>query len=48
MTVQEATKIAQQNQPDAEYAAQALEEAGATYSVARTALKAVFGYDVLG
>lgn len=48
MTIEQATKIARENQPDAEYAAQALEAAGATYGVARTALKAVFGYDVLG
>jgi len=48
MTIQEATKIARQNQPDAEFAAQALEDAGASYGVARSALMAVFGYDVLG
>lgn len=48
VTIQEATDIARQNQPDAEHAAQVLEEEGASYDIARAALKTVFGYDVLG
>lgn len=42
-----ATEIARANQPDAEIAAQALEDHGFSRGVARRALRAAFGYDVL-
>lgn len=47
MKYHEAVIIAREHQPDVEFAAAALEEAGASYGVARRALFAVFGYDVL-
>ena len=42
-----AVKIARQNQPDPEVAADALEESGFDFVTARRALRTVFGYDVL-
>ena len=46
MTYETAVKIARDHQPDAEFAAEALEEAGADFNLARRALLAVFGFDV--
>lgn len=48
VTFKQAVIIARDNQPDAEFAAEALEDAGATRDIARRALREVFGYDVLG
>lgn len=46
MSYEEAVKIAREYQ-DAEAAVKALEDKGCRFAVARSALFAVFGYDVL-
>ncbi len=48
MSLDEAVTIARDNQLDPEIAALELERAGASSNLARRALRAVFGYDVLG
>lgn len=47
MTYEAAVKLARESGPDAYYAADCLGDAGCPFTIARAALRAVFGYDVL-